>query len=426
MPAVVGGPVPWVGAAPGMLRDPTGWFIRQRERHGDTFVVDALGRRFFCVFGAVGVSSLYALPEPEASFGLATYNMVRTKVPDELFADIRNPPHKLFGNQKVEGYLTALDGAMAAEIARLGISGTFDAFDEARRIGHRLGLASWAGAEAASPAHVERLIRALDRLDTSDSFVHPMRTAVTLATAKVRERRTMADVEAVMATILDQRRRGPGARPGDFLDQIDDSFADVAPPLHDRLVARDVMVLHMGSQSNLFAALAWTLVRLLDAPDDLAAVRAGDDDLLDRYAYESIRTAQRSITMREVLRPIEFDVGGAVHRIGPGALVTTMLSVTNTTVDARLASFDPNHYDGRRLRLSDELPAKELVSTFGHKVHTCPAQRFSVSAIRAALRALVDRYDLTPQYPALPRPLARQIGGVARADRPTPIAYRRR
>lgn len=426
MPSKVGGPVPWVGAAPGMLRDPTGWFTRQRARLGDTFVADALGQRFFCVFGPAGVRSLYAVPERQASFGLATYNLVRTKVPEELFAHVRNTPHALFGNQKVEGYLAALDEAMAAEVDRLGATGTFDAFAEARRIGHRLGLASWAGEEAASPIHVERLISALDRLDTSESFVHPLRTLATLATGKVRERRAMAAVESEIATILRARRRaGDAARPGDFLDQIDASFADVDQPDHDRYVARDVMVLHLGSQSNLFAAVAWTLVNLLEHPVDLAAVRAGDTALLDRYAYESIRTAQRSITLRQVLQPMELDVGDRVHHLGPGVLITTMLSVTNTSGDRRLATFDPAHYDGRRFTLADDLPAKELVSTFGHGSHTCPAQRFSISAIRAAVGGLVARYDLTLRFTGA-KPLTRQIGGVARADRATPIAYRQR
>ncbi len=425
MPAAAGSQVPWIGAAAGLLRNPTAWLTEQRARHGDTFVVDALAHRFFCVFGPIGVSSLYAVAEHEASFGLATYTMIRTKVPDELFGDIRNPPHKLFGGQRVEGYLANLDLAMEAELDLLGDRGTFDAFAEARRIGHRLGLASWAGHEAASPAHIEPLIAALDRLDTSESFVHPLRTALTLATRKARERTAMAEIEAVMADILASRRRHPFDRPGDFLDTIDESFADVDQPLHDRLVARDVIVLHLGSQSNLFAALAWTLVNLLLAPRDLATVTAGDDALLDRYAYESIRTAQRSITLRQVLRPIEFDTDAGSFHLSPGTLITTMLSVTNTTADPRLASFDPDHYDGRTLRLADQLPAKELVSTFGHGSHTCPAQRFSISAIRTAVRALLDRYELTPTFER-PGPLARQIGGVARADRPTKVAYQRR
>ena len=427
MPARIGG-LPWVGAAPGMLRDPTGWFTRQRGRHGDTWVADALGHRFVCVFGPVGVASLYAAAERDASFGLATYAMVTTKVPDELFAEIRNPPHALFGNQKVEGYLRNLDLAMTTEIAALGSAGTFDLFDECRRIGHRLGLASWAGREAVAPETIEPLIAALDRLDTSESFVHPLRTVFTMATGKRRERAAMAEIERIVAAILAERRRHPEARPGDFLDQIDESFADI----HDRhrrdqLVARDVIVLHLGSQSNLFAALAWTMANLLADPDDLAAVRAGDDDLLTRYAYESIRFAQRSITLRQVLRPIDFTTDLGVLRLDPGVLITTMLSVTNPTAAPTLRRFDPDHYDGRRLAtdVAAQLPGKELVSTFGHGTHTCPAQRFSLSAIRTAVHALLDAYDLTPAF-VDPRPLTRQIGGVARADRPTPVRYRRR
>jgi cytochrome P450 len=428
MPARIGGPLPWVGAAPGLLRNPTGWFSHQRDRHGDTFTADALGHRFFCVFGPVGVASLYAVAEREASFGLATYTMVSTKVPEELFSEIRNPPHKLFGNQKVEGYLRNLDAAMAAEIEALGASGTFDLFDECRRIGHRLGLASWAGHEAASPPYIEPLIDALDRLDTSESFVHPLRTAVTLATKKRRERTAMAEVEALIGDVLAARRASADDRPGDFLDQIDESFADIDDRARrDQLVARDVIVLHLGSQSNLFAALAWTLANLLGRPDDLAAVRAGDDDLLTRYAYESIRAAQRSITLRQVLRPIDFEADDGVHRLEPGVLITTMLSVTNPTAAPTLGGFDADHYDGRKLAadVTEQLPTKELVSTFGHGSHTCPAQRFSISAIRTAVHALLDAYDLTPGFTD-PQPLTRQIGGVARADRPTPVSYRSR
>ena len=60
------------------------------------------------------------------------------------------------------------------------------------------------------------------------------------------------------------------------------------------------------------------------------AVPAGDDDLLTRDAYESIRTAQRSMTLRQVLRPIDVDADTRTYRLEPGHVITTMLSVTNT------------------------------------------------------------------------------------------------
>jgi cytochrome P450 len=104
-------------------------------------------------------------------------------------------------------------------------------------------------------------------------------------------------------------------------------------------------------------------------------------------------------------------------------MIATMLSVTNASAAASLDRFDPGHYEGRRLARRIELPARELVSTFGHGRHACPAQRFSISAIRVALRRLLERYELAPRF-ADARPLARQLGAVARAARPCVVEYR--
>jgi cytochrome P450 len=123
-----------------------------------------------------------------------------------------------------------------------------------------------------------------------------------------------------------------------------------------------------------------------------------------------------------VLRPIEIESGGARYRLAPGVFLATMLSVTNPTAAPGLDRFDPDHYAGRRLSDAVALPARELVSTFGHGRHACPAQRFSISAIRIAIRRLLERYDLEPRFRAA-RPRARQIGGVARAARPCLVAY---
>ena len=88
-----------------------------------------------------------------------------------------------------------------------------------------------------------------------------------------------------------------------------------------------------------------------------------------------------------------------------------------------LDGFDPAHYEGRRLVVS--LPTKELVSTFGHGSHACPAQRFAISAIRVAVRRLLERYDFEPEFTTVePRP--EQIGAIARAAAPCVVRYRTR
>jgi cytochrome P450 len=424
MPPAVRSPWPWVGSGLRLLRDPTRFFAAARRDLGDTFVVDAFGFRLFCVFSPAGVRRLYEVAEHDASFGLATYRLIGFKLPPELLAGRRNPPHRLFGAQRVEGYLQDLERAVDLELAELGDRGTLEVFAACRRLGHRLGFASWAGIEAASPRWFDRLVPLFDRIDSSEAFVRPAQAFRTWATRRASERRAMHAIEGVVAEIW-AARRASGVIRDDFLEQLVESYGDLEP--EEQLVgaARDVIVLHLGAQSNLYAALAWTLVNVVQAPALLAEVRAGDDVLLERCANESIRMAQRSITLREVLRPVEVDDGQHRYRLGPGTFLTTMLSVTNTTAAADLDRFDPGHYDGRRLAGDVGLATKELVSTFGHGPHACPAARFSISAIRTAVRRLVDTYDLTPEFTA-PAVRRRQIGGVARSEHPLRVRYRAR
>ena len=135
--------------------------------------------------------------------------------------------------------------------------------------------------------------------------------------------------------------------------------------------------------------------------------------------------AQRSLTLRQVLRPLEIDTGARATGSHRGSCSRRCSRVNNTRAAPGLDAFDPEHYDGRRLARDVALPARELVSTFGHGRHSCPAQRFSISAIRVALRRLLDRYALEPRFRAA-EPRRRQLGAVARAQRPCPVGYRLR
>jgi cytochrome P450 len=424
MPPRVAGRLPGVGSGLALLRDPTGFFAGARRRLGDTFVTDVFGFRLFCVFSPEGVRRVYEVPEREASFGLATYRLIGFKLPPELLVGRRTTPHHLFGAQRVEGYLADLEQAVGLELDELGDAGTVEVFAECRRLGHRLGFASWAGIEAASPRYLERLVHLFDRIDSSEAFVRPAQGFRTWVTRRSGERRAMHGIEAVVAEIWAERQ-AEGVTRGDFLEQLIDAYADLPPDEALVGAARDVIMLHVGAQSNLYAALAWTLVHVVADPAVLERVRAGDDAYLERCASESIRLAQRSITLREVLRPIEVTDEERTYRLAPGTFLTTMLSVTNSTAAAGLDRFDPGHYDGRRLAADVAVPTKELVSTFGHGPHACPAARFSISAIRIAVRRLVDTYDLTAEFTS-PKPRRRQLGGVARAARPLRVRYRTR
>src|SRR4030095_11587813 len=104
----------------------------------------------------------------------------------------------------------------------------------------------------------------------------------------------------------------------DFLERIVAAWSDASEQARVSGIARDVVMLHMGSQSNLPAALGWTLVDLLQRPALLARVRAGDEALVERCASESIRLAQRSITLRVVRQPVRLDDGKRTYACAPG------------------------------------------------------------------------------------------------------------
>jgi cytochrome P450 len=422
MPPTVSGSLPWVGAGRVLVRDPTEFFIQCRELHGDTFLVDAFGYRLFCLFSPVGVRNLWRLPEETASKALADLTLLSHKVPIELFEGRRTLPHDLFARDDVEVYLDHLHKAVDLELCALGRSGSLELFAFTKRLAHRMGLASWGGMSAASDTQLAALATHFEQLDASESFVHPHKALLATAARKRRERKSMHAIEAIFADMLRERDGKTDQRENDLFTRICASWDDVPSPAREIGIARDVIVVQMGSQSNLFAAMAWTLVFALQHPSIIDQVRSEGDGVLDSFSHESIRMAQRSIVLRRVVSPVEVADESTTYRVAPGTLIATMLSVTNQSAAKGLDEFDAKNYRGAAFLRATDLPARELVTTYGHGKHTCPAHRFSTSAIRHSVGEIFRRYELSAEFDG-PLPLTRQIGGVARADRPCTVRY---
>jgi cytochrome P450 len=336
--------------------------------------------------------SFYALAEREASKGIADYRMLVRKLPASLFAERRTFAHDLFGAQDVENYLDALDWAITAQLEELGDGGDFEVFELARRLGHRLALACWIGREAP----IDALIADFDVLDGSEAFVHPEHMAANDGAA---EEAALARVEGAVAALLDR----PGREPS-FLDDIAARWKEAADPAAG--VAGDVVLLHVATMTNLFAALAWSLAMVLLSPTESA---------LEHCVLEAVRLGQRSLMSREVLRPLSFSDGSCEFRVERGVHLATMLPVTNCQHAG--TRYEPSRWADRALH-------QDLtITTFGHGVHRCPAQRFSISAIGRTIDRLQQRYALTPQFDRV-IPVPGQLGGVARAAAPCRVSYR--
>jgi cytochrome P450 len=304
-------------------------------------------------------------------------------------------------------------------VDELGASGTFDVFALSRRLGHRLALGCWMGDEAATPPRLDRLVTELEQLDGAEAFVHPERVAG--ATDRIAERAALTRLGTEVAAVLDA-----GAPDDGFLAEIARRWRDTTGDVRVRGVTGDVVLLHVATMTNLFAALGWTLALVLLHPDVRTRLATGaDPTLMERCALEAVRIGQRSIMMRSVLQPCEIGDGTTTYAVGRGVVLATMVPLTNSSALPGLETFDPDRWSGRRLRAEDQLAARELVTTFGHGPHRCPAQRFSLSAIGRAVSRLLATFDLDPEFTAV-APLPLQIGGVARAADPCPVTYRRR
>jgi cytochrome P450 len=297
-----------------------------RARHGDTFVVESGREHYLFTFSPTGVESFYALTEETASKAVADYLMLRRKLPDDIFAGRRILPNKLFRRDDVVTYLTNLDRALERTTAELGPAGSVDVFDLTRRLGHRMGLASWAGPGSTDGAAFERLVRAFDTLDGSDAFVHPDRMAPVAATDKRAERAALDEVADTIAAAVG--RHDAGGNPGERDDQalfgrIVDAWSAETQGCRLRGIALDIALIHIASMSNLAAALGGALVDLVEHPTQLARVREVGSDFADfaqRCALESTRLAQRSIMTRTVLSAIHFATARLptrCHRAGP-------------------------------------------------------------------------------------------------------------
>ena len=114
------------------------------------------------------------------------------------------------------------------------------------------------------------------------------------------------------------------------------------------------------------------------------------------------------------------------YAVERGIVIATMVPLTNTTAMPGLDGFDPDRWDGRRLRDEGELPARELVTTFGHGAAPLPGA--AVLALGDRARGAPARRRPTSSSPSFDavRPLPLQIGGIARAADPCPVTYRRR
>ena len=433
-PPIVADELAHIGAGLRFAENATEYLTALRKDYGDTFLLDVFGYKLFCLFSPKGLESLYALPEEKASFGFATFDLLSFKTPTELFMDTDlNLFYQLLVKKQLPRYLALTNSVIEKELERWTRVDELEVFDAIRTLEQRIGYGLWICAEAASDNYWPRLKAQFDVLDQEKAFVDPAQTLHTLKSNKADEKAAIGAIRELLEELASGLDMAGSDDTLAFLFRHFSAFE--GEELHRR-VAHNCINTNQGFLSNLYAAIAWVLVRLLQYPDVADKVRdeisateqqfgsqwRSNIDALDSMKYleqvlmESVRLSQRSITLRKVLEPVEVATESARYTVNKGVYITTLLSVKNTEGD-ELSRFDPDHYEGNRLKAELTPGGKEQVSTFGHGKHACPAQKFSHMMCKAVVAAILDTFDLELRS-AQCEPSSRQIGGVARSAEP--------
>lgn len=436
-PPLVADELAHIGAGLRFAENATNYLTSLRQEYGDTFLLDVFGYKLFCLFSPKGLESLYALPEEKASFGFATFDLLSFKTPTELFMDTDlNLFYQLLLKKQLPRYLAISNSILDMELARWRQFDELEVFDAVRSLEQRIGYGLWICQEAASDDYWLRLKAQFDVLDQEKAFVDPAQTLHTLKSNKAGEKAAIAAIRQLLSELsvgLDLENSD------ETLAYLHRHFAAFEGEELQRRVTHNCINTNQGFLSNLYAAIAWVLVRLLQYPEVATKIRAeiaatrqqfgpqwrSKLEALDSMRYleqvlmESVRLSQRSITLRKVLEPVEVATESECYTVNAGVYITTLLSVKNTDSD-ELARFDPDHYEGNRLKSELTPGGKEQVSTFGHGKHACPAQKFSHMMCKTVVAAVLERFELELLNPQC-EPSSRQIGGVARSSAPATI-----
>jgi amino acid adenylation domain-containing protein len=202
----------------------------------------------------------------------------------------------------------------------------------------------------------------------------------------VRDLSIIARLERAAALFRDEARRRRGGQGDDLLTTMVNHLA--GPEVHGAAldqaidtIAATCIVLAAGGHQTLTNLVAMVLVRLAEAPDELARVVA-DPQLIEAAIDEGMRLDGSSqYVARHVARAV--DVGGCA--MSPGQTVVVLLAAANT---------DPRQFDEPdRFRL-DRRDGRHL--GFGVGRHHCIGSLDAVEAARAAVSAFVARYAFAP------------------------------
>jgi cytochrome P450 len=176
--------------------------------------------------------------------------------------------------------------------------------------------------------------------------------------------------------------------PGSVLGQLRAArHEDGSPPTGRELRDQLVTLLAAGHETTA-TALSWAMERLARHPAAQAALRDGEDAVLDATVKEVLRTRPvLTIAARQAVAPYRL----GAYELPPGTHVAPSIYLVH-----RRADLWPEPTRFRPERFLDDAPEPFAWIPFGGGVRRCVGAAFAALEMREVLRAVAERVGLAP------------------------------
>ena len=409
LPPLVSGALPLVGHATQFLRDQLQLLERGYREHGEIFRL-RLGRRPAIIMVGPELARwvFKHTDDHTLSIGPSLAFTIRLFGPDFYFlASPEEYQHQretllpLFRAHMAGGHLAIMERHCAAFVARLGASGTFDLPQEMNALVLGIIMEAFLGAD---------FVRHMPPTVASDfrDFIRgldPITPGWVPAPHLLRARRARDRMRAAVGDLVQARHRQP-ADPPDFLQVLMSARALDGTPVTDQWVIQMALGVTFAGHDSTTGHVSWSLIDLLQHPDELAKVLAEQSRIfadgtgtsldlvavhrmncLDRALHETARLRPVApVMLRRVLRPV--DIRGLAIPAGADVFVAPVLSHRLPVLFDHADQYHPDRFLANARQTS-------YLHGFGGGTHRCLGEHFADLLTHVTVTRLLQHYELT-------------------------------
>ncbi len=415
-------------------RDPLGFLIRLRERHGDIFMLDFpyFGKLVYVADPAL-VKQLFTGSPQDLHAGEANATVLEPALGPNSVLTLDEAPHmrqrKLllppFHGERIARYGELIREATRAEMESWPVGEPFALRPHTQRITLAVIMRAVFGVD--DQARLDRFGRIIERFSDRVSAViaFPMlRRHLGPWSPWTRFVRAREELDAFIYEEIALRRAetapGGGEERGDILSLLLAAEHDDGSPMSDEELRDELVTVLAAGHETTATGLAWAMERLLRSPRVFSKLReslaAGEDDYLAATVRETLRARPVIVDVaRRLIVPAT--IGG--YELPAGTFVMAAIAALHYRED-----LFPHPEEFRPERFLEGKADNYAWIPFGGGVRRCIGAAFAEYEMRIVLREFVERADLSAPDPKAEKVKVRNItlapgkGARVRLDRP--------